>query len=115
MDETTRMMWLRLFLRLLSVGFLAAFSPWITLILLNAPILAPGGTLARWSSRSDAPCTSRWPANRMMTRTVRGHLRVCSATCDLNINDGIRACGDGHVVEVVSRFGGKHADNPFER
>ena len=46
MDETTRMMWLRLFLRLLSVGFLAAFIPWITLILLNAPILAPGGTLA---------------------------------------------------------------------
>jgi len=53
MDETTRMMWLRLFLRLLSVGFLAAFIPWITLILLNAPILAPGGTLARWSSWSD--------------------------------------------------------------
>ena len=54
------------------------------------------------------------PANRM-TRTVRGRLRVSSATCDLNINDGIRACGDGHVVEVVSRFGGKHAENPFER
>jgi hypothetical protein len=28
------------------VGFLAAFIPWITLILLNAPILAPGGRLA---------------------------------------------------------------------
>jgi hypothetical protein len=40
------MAWLRIFLRLLSLGFLAAFIPWITLILLNAPILAPGGRLA---------------------------------------------------------------------
>jgi hypothetical protein len=40
------MIWLRVFLKVLSVGFLAAFIPWITLILLNAPILAPGGSLA---------------------------------------------------------------------
>ena len=45
-DETVRMAWLRLFLRVLSVGFLAAFVPWITMILLNAPVLAPGGRLA---------------------------------------------------------------------
>jgi hypothetical protein len=46
MDETTRMAWLRMLLRVLSIGFLAAFIPWITLILLNAPILAAGGRLA---------------------------------------------------------------------
>lgn len=46
MNEMTRMAWLRIFLRVLSVGFLAAFIPWITLILLNAPILAPGSRLA---------------------------------------------------------------------
>src|SRR5512134_3803298 len=46
MNEAVRMTWLRLFLRVLSVGFLAAFIPWISLILLNAPILAPGGRLA---------------------------------------------------------------------
>lgn len=46
MNEAVRMAWLRIFLRLLSFGFLAAFIPWITLILLSAPILAPGGTLA---------------------------------------------------------------------
>jgi hypothetical protein len=46
MDETVRLTWLRVFLRLLSVGFLAAFIPWITLILLEVPILAPGGSLA---------------------------------------------------------------------
>jgi hypothetical protein len=46
MNEVVRMTWLRIFLRVLSVGFLAAFIPWITLILLNAPILAPGGRLA---------------------------------------------------------------------
>ncbi len=46
MNEKVRMYWLRIFLRVLSVGFLVAFIPWITLILLNAPILAPGGTLA---------------------------------------------------------------------
>ncbi len=46
MNETAKMTWLRIFLRVLSVGFLAAFIPWITLILLNAPVLAPGGRLA---------------------------------------------------------------------
>ena len=45
MNETVRMIWLRIFLKVLSVGFLSAFIPWITLILLNAPILAPGGSL----------------------------------------------------------------------
>jgi hypothetical protein len=45
-NETLRMTWLRIFLRVLSIGFLAAFIPWITLILLNSPILAPGGKLA---------------------------------------------------------------------
>lgn len=46
MNEAVRMSWLRIFLRVLSVGYLAAFIPWITLILLNAPILASGGRLA---------------------------------------------------------------------
>jgi hypothetical protein len=46
MNETVRMTWLRLLLKVISVGFLAAFIPWITLILLNAPILAPGSRLA---------------------------------------------------------------------
>jgi hypothetical protein len=45
-NDMVRMTWLRIFLRVLSVGYLAAFIPWITLILLNAPILAPGGRLA---------------------------------------------------------------------
>jgi hypothetical protein len=45
-NEPARMIWLRLLLRVLSVGFLAAFIPWITLILVKAPILAPGGSLA---------------------------------------------------------------------
>jgi hypothetical protein len=44
--HTVRTTWLRIFLRILSVGYLAAFISWITLILLNAPILAPGGRLA---------------------------------------------------------------------
>lgn len=46
MNGTVRLTWLRVALRVLSVGFLAAFIPWITLILLNAPILAPGSSLA---------------------------------------------------------------------
>jgi hypothetical protein len=46
MNETMRMSWLRVALRVLAVGFLVAFAPWITLILLEAPILAPGGRLA---------------------------------------------------------------------
>jgi hypothetical protein len=45
MNATVKMAWLRLFLRLLAVGFLAAFIPWIALILLNAPALAPGSRL----------------------------------------------------------------------
>ena len=45
-NEPARMIWLRILLRVLSVGFLAAFIPWITLILVKAPILAPGGSLA---------------------------------------------------------------------
>lgn len=46
MNEASRMAWLRLVLRVLAVGYLVAFIPWITLILLNAPILAPGSSLA---------------------------------------------------------------------
>lgn len=46
MNEMAKMVWLRFSLRVLSIGFLAAFIPWITLILLNAPILGPGGTFA---------------------------------------------------------------------
>ncbi len=46
MTETARITWLRIFLRVLCVGYLAAFIPWISLILLNAPMLAPGGALA---------------------------------------------------------------------
>lgn len=46
MNDAVRMMWLRVFLKVLSVGFFAAFIPWITLILLKVPILAPGGSLA---------------------------------------------------------------------
>lgn len=41
-----RAVWLRIFLRLLSVGYLSAFIPWIVLILVRAPILAEGGRLA---------------------------------------------------------------------
>jgi hypothetical protein len=46
MDQAVRTTSLRIFLRVLSVGYLVAFIPWITLILLKAPILAPGGRLA---------------------------------------------------------------------
>jgi len=46
MNDTLRATLLRLFLRVLSIGFLSAFIPWITLILSNAAILAPEGTLA---------------------------------------------------------------------
>lgn len=46
MNDTERTTWLRAFLRVLAIGFLVAFIPWITLILLNAPILAPGSRLA---------------------------------------------------------------------
>ena len=46
MNATLRVIWLRVFLRALSVGFLVAYIPWITLILLNTPVLAPGSPLA---------------------------------------------------------------------
>lgn len=46
MNDAVRMTSLRTFLKVLAVGYLAAFIPWITLILLKAPILAPGGSLA---------------------------------------------------------------------
>lgn len=46
MDEALRLRWLRAVLRLLSVGFLVAFIPWITLIVVKAPVLAPGSELA---------------------------------------------------------------------
>jgi hypothetical protein len=45
-NETLRMTWLRILLRVLCVGYFAAFIPWITLILVGAPIVAPGGQLA---------------------------------------------------------------------
>ena len=46
MSEPTKDLWLRLLLRLLAIGYFAAYIPWITLILLKVPILAPGGSLA---------------------------------------------------------------------
>ncbi len=46
MNDTLKATLLRIFLRLLAIGLLALFIPWITLILLHAPILAPGGRLA---------------------------------------------------------------------
>ena len=46
MNESARLTWLRRLLKLLCVGFLVAFIPWITLILLKAPSLAPGSWLA---------------------------------------------------------------------
>ena len=45
-NEAQKMTWLRIFLRVVSLGYLAAFIPWITLILLDAPALAPGSTFA---------------------------------------------------------------------
>lgn len=44
--EPARLAWLRLFLRVLSAGLLAAFIPWITLIVLHARVLQPDGALA---------------------------------------------------------------------
>ena len=46
MNENLKMFWLRILLRVLSVGFLAAFIPWITLIILNIPVLSPGSQFA---------------------------------------------------------------------
>lgn len=45
-NEALRADTLRYFLRLVSIGSLAAYIPWIALILLDAPILQPGGALA---------------------------------------------------------------------
>lgn len=41
MHETVKLTWLRIFLRLVADGMLAAFIPWIAIILLKAPLLAP--------------------------------------------------------------------------
>lgn len=46
MNGIARTNWLPISLRLLCIGYFAAFIPWITLILLKAPILAPGSALA---------------------------------------------------------------------
>lgn len=46
MNDAIRLDWLRIYLRVLSVGFLAAFVPWITLIVLQAPFLEPGSAFA---------------------------------------------------------------------
>jgi hypothetical protein len=46
MNAELRATWLRIFLRVVSVGYVTTFIPWITLILLDAPILAAGGRLA---------------------------------------------------------------------
>lgn len=46
MNESVRVTWLRILLRVLSFGLLTAFIPWIVLILLDAPVLAAGGSLA---------------------------------------------------------------------
>ena len=46
MNEAVRMTWLRILLKVLAVGYFVGFVPWIALILFNAPILAPGSTLA---------------------------------------------------------------------
>ena len=48
MHEAQKLTWLRLFLRVLAIAYFAAFIPWIVLILLDVPILAPGGALAPW-------------------------------------------------------------------
>ena len=45
-NDLTTTRWLRIYLKVLAVGFMAAYIPWITLILLNAPVLAPGSPLA---------------------------------------------------------------------
>lgn len=46
MNESIRTQRLGVVLKVLSIGYLLAFIPWITLILLNAPVLAPGSLLA---------------------------------------------------------------------
>jgi hypothetical protein len=46
MNEVKKLSWLRTLLRVLAVAYLAAFVPWIALILFDAPALVPGGSLA---------------------------------------------------------------------
>lgn len=46
MTPDNRLRWLRTFLKILAVAYLTAFTPWIALILLDAPSLSPGGSLA---------------------------------------------------------------------
>ncbi|HEY0673239.1 MAG TPA: DUF6632 domain-containing protein [Longimicrobiales bacterium] len=46
MNENVKVTWLRWFLRMVAAGLLAAFIPWIILILVRAPLLAPGSDLA---------------------------------------------------------------------
>lgn len=46
MDEHVRSQRLSMVLKLTSIAFLLVFVPWITLILLNAPVMAPGSPLA---------------------------------------------------------------------
>lgn len=46
MNDAARIYLLRIVLRVVAVGFLAALLPWIALILTRAPALAPGGSLA---------------------------------------------------------------------
>src|SRR6266567_324906 len=56
----------RLFLRVLSVGFLAAFILWITPILVNAPALPPGARFA--------PLLRFQPYNPQLREHDGGHL-----------------------------------------
>ncbi len=46
MNEKERMRWLGILLKVLGIGFLVSFIPWITLIILKAPIISEGGWLA---------------------------------------------------------------------
>lgn len=46
MDENERMQRLSVVLKLISIGFLLAFIPWITLIVTKSPLIAPGSPLA---------------------------------------------------------------------
>ena len=45
-NDMLRTTWLRRFLRVLSVGFIGTFGPWITLILLNGAPLGAGSRFA---------------------------------------------------------------------
>lgn len=46
MNERTRTAWLGWALRLTAIAFILGFVPWITLILLGAPVMEPGSQLA---------------------------------------------------------------------